>query len=734
KSGRYQLCYNITIVAVFLICFAFIFFSGGGYYGAMPFFFIFAVVFTIYMLEGKRAIVMAGAELLFYTCLCLLAYFFPHLVSVIDTEFYKLIEILTGFWAVSLILGITMYQQFGMYHEQQRKLEEGKKEALQVSEAKSNFLANMSHEIRTPINVMLGMNEMILRECDSGQIREYGKNIQNAGKTLLLLINNILDVSRIEAGKLDVTVESYQIANLIDELSIIGSELTGRKGLTFQTEADEALPAVLTGDQIHIKQVAVNFLSNAAKYTKQGGVTLQVSGRQGEQPDSILLCISVTDTGIGIKEGQIPILFDAFTRGDQTVNRCIEGTGLGLTIAKELTELMGGHIHVKSRWGKGSVFSVEIPQKVVNSTPLCLQQHVEFEDSKNPKAGFIAPEAAILVADDNRENLQVIRLLLSRTMIRVDTVDSGRKVIEAVRCMRYDVILMDYMMPEMDGMETLKHLRELADFDTPVVALTANVVSGVREKLLRAGFCKYLSKPVRWYDLENVLRELLPKELVTENRAAEGAVLSDSLKDELAAQLGPYGIQPEDGLRYLSGDIRQYWKLAGFFTENYSMGRSEVCRLAAEENWESLKYCIHSLKSKAKAIGANDLSQTAAKLERLCAEGESPHMEAALPLLYYEWERAEEGMRFFYIRLGELIPKEERAPDLYPNDLEDLMKLLNYHRHPDALDALDHMIAKAKEPELAACLREIWEKVEEVEFEQAQQMLLDIMGGDGDGQ
>lgn len=733
RSGRYQLCYMLSIGAIFLVCFTFIFFTGGGYYGAMPFFFIFAVVFTVYMLEGKKAVVMAGAELVFYTGLCLFAYFFPGRISVIERESYKLLEILAGFWAVSIMLGITMIQQFRLYHEQQQELEAGREEALQLSEAKSSFLASVSHEIRTPINVMLGMNEMVLRESGSESVREYGKNIQNAGKTLLLLINNILDVSKIESGKLELLEESYRTEVLIDELSVIGAELASRHGLEFQTEADEALPGGLTGDWVHLKQVAVNFLSNAAKYTRQGSVTLRFSGRPGDGADSFLLHISVEDTGIGIRKEHIPVLFDAFTRVDISANRSVEGTGLGLAIAKELTELMGGSIHVESRWGEGSIFSVEVPQRVADPVPLGRNVHMDFQEPERQKNGFVAPGAAVLVVDDNEENLKVMRALLSRTMLHVDTVRSGAQALEAAGRFKYDVILMDYMMPGMDGEETLLHLRELPGFHTPAVALTANVVAGVREKLLDAGFCRYLSKPVMWRELEAVLRELLPAKLVTEGREAGRAAVSGAEKDALAAELLPYGITMGRGLDYLGGDIFQYRKLACFFEESFLSGKADFHELISREDWESLKYKVHSLKSQARAVGAEGLSSTAEKLERLCAEGNGSYIGAMLPLLDYEWERAREGLEVLCLRLKALSTRECRRDAAPLPGLEDLAKLLDHHRHPDALEALDRFIAMAQEPETAAQLREIWKKVDEVEFEQAQHMLSCMMGGSDNG-
>ncbi len=725
RTRRYQVAYMITVVGVFLILFPVLFVIAGGYKYGMPAFFIFAVAFTVFMLEGKKSLLLAGLELLVYMALCFYAYAHPEKIHNYDSDPFW--AVLTCFFVVSVSLGIAMFLHFKLYNEQQRELEAARVEALRLSIAKSNFLANMSHEIRTPINVMLGMNEMVIRERSSERIRDYSLNIQNAGKTLLTLIDNILDMSKIESGKLEIVSENYQTADLIDDLVMIGMERVSRYGLEFEVQADESLPCGLTGDFIHIKQVAANFLSNAAKYTKQGGVTLSFAQKPGKAPDEILLCISVSDTGIGIKEENIALLFDAFSRGDLQAHRNIEGTGLGLTIAKNFTDLMQGRIDVKSRLGHGSVFSVEIPQKVHNKTPfhkrtITTKEEAAVEDS------FIAPGGNVLVVDDSTENLLVVKSLLSRTLLQVDTAKSGKECIESVTNKRYHVILMDYMMPDMDGIDTLRALREISGFDTPVVALTANVVAGVKQTLLNAGFIKYLSKPIMWKDLEETLMGLLPADLITVNNRYVQNLIPHEIKNKLAQDAAVYGITLEEGLGYLSDNTLQYKNLVVFFVENYDKSRREAANAEAQKDWQNLKFMVHSLKSKARAVGAVNLSDTAAKVEKQCMEENNAYIEVTMPILYYEWSQAQEGLKQLAAGLDELPARQIETENTGIN-MDELLILLKHNRQPDALAALEQMIALSDRTETIERLREIRQKVDEIEFREAERLLIG-MGGD----
>lgn len=723
RSGQYQRCYMITIIVIFLIFFPLIFFVGGGYRGAMPCFFIFAVVFTAFMLEGKKALGMAAVELLIYTGLCIFAYFYPDTVTVIDTNLYQLIDSIIGFVAVSISIGITMFLHFRMYNDQQRELEKSKEEAIKLSETKSIFLANMSHEIRTPINVILGMNEMVQRESDLEKIANYSQNIQNAGKTLLSIISNILDVSRIESGKLEMTEQSYQTSELIHELSIIGIESAAKKDIEFLVEVDKTLPSKLIGDFIHVKQVAVNFLSNAVKYTKQGSITLYFGQKPTMVPEEIILCISVADTGIGIKKEHLPLLFDTFTRLDLPEHRNIEGTGLGLSIAKELADLMNGQIYVNSEWGGGSTFSVEIPQKIQSTTPFDEQNLLEVKESKRRGGGFFAPHANVLVVDDNSENLQVIKSLLDRTMIHVDTAVNGHECLKAVKETCYHAILMDYMMPGMDGVETYRRLREeIHGFRTPVIALTANVIAGVEQMFLQEGFTSYLTKPILWQELEDTLLACLPEELVTKSHSIPSAYCITSEQTKVAAQeLSACGVSLENGLRYLSGDLPQYKKLAEIFVENYEMGRQEAHALFEGKDWLSLKYPIHSLKSKAQAVGASTLAKLAAWVENHCEALDSAYIECAMPLVFLEWARVNEGLATFISE-----PQSPSAGDFTGQSGEStLLSCIRAYRRKDAETELDRLIAITGDNDSLEELFSIRQAVRDLNFEDAERLLME---------
>jgi signal transduction histidine kinase/CheY-like chemotaxis protein len=731
RSGKYKQCYMFTTIIIFLILFPVLFFVSGGYHSGMPSFFVFAVLFTAFMLEGKKMIVMASIEMLVYIGSCLAAYAYPQSVRFFQTEQEFLTDVMIGFVSVSLALGITLSIHFRMYNKQQRELEAARVEALRLSKAKSNFLANMSHEIRTPINVMLGMNEMVIRERSLEQVRDYSLNIQNAGKTLLTLIDNILDMSKIESGKLEIVSENYQTADLIDDLVMIGMERMSRYGLELEVQADESLPCGLTGDFIHIKQVAANFLSNAAKYTKQGGVTLSFAQKPGKAPDEILLCISVSDTGIGIKEENIALLFDAFTRGDLKAHRNIEGTGLGLAIAKNFTDLMQGHIDVKSSLEHGSTFSVEIPQKVHDKMPLHKRTITAKEETTREGNSFIAPGGTILVVDDSAENLLVVKSLLSRTLLQVDTAISGKECIRAVMKKRYHVILLDYMMPDMDGIDTLHALKEISGFDTPVVALTANVVAGVRQTLLNTGFTGYLSKPIMWKDLEETLMGHLPADLIMVSSQNTRKMIPPETRNKLAHEATVYGITLVEGLGYLGGDIQQYKNLAVFFVENYENSRREAMSAEAEQDWQSLKFTVHSLKSKARAMGAVTLSDTAAKVEKQCMEENDGYIKVTMPILYYEWSRAQEGLKQLVARIDELTAGQIETENTGIS-MDELLILLKHNRQPDALAALERMIALSHRTETKERLREIRQKVDEIEFREAERLLIG-MGGDAVG-
>ncbi len=725
RTGRYQRCYTITTVLIFLIGFPAFFFLGGSYFGAIPYFFIFAVLFTIFMLEGKRAIVMSALELALYIAICVYARLYIPVDPIYFDPGNIFFESVFGFTVVSVSLGVCMFLHFRLYNRQQRELKKAREDAEAANDAKSRFLANMSHEIRTPIGIMLGMNEMIMRESDSEQIKGYVRSAENAGQQLLTLINNILDVSAIEKGKLTITEERFETAQLISALSIVGENLAQRRNLRFKTEMDEALPRVLTGDMPHIRQIVTNFLSNAAKYTEKGGVTLSFSAQKAQNEGEIALKIAVADTGLGIKTEDIPFLFDTFTRGDAQ-GRYIEGSGLGLAIAKEYAERMDGRVHVESEAGHGSVFTVEMPLKIGDYAPIGKQKRAGGAHNEDESGGFTAPGCDILVVDDNAENRKLIKTLLERTLMRIDAAESGAQCLNMAAKRRYDAILMDYMMPEMDGAETLGRLKALPGFDTPVIALTANVVLGVREALMDAGFRRCLSKPVVLRELEAALMEVLPRERVTVGGAAAAEQIAAAEKDALALDLYASGVDLDDGLGYVGGDIARYGASARIFADSCGAGIDTVRGLWDGRDWESMRFRAHSLMGNARNIGANALADTAAKLERLCELGDGAYIGAILPALFIEWERANNGLQAFIEKLAVALPERETAILPAP-ELSELMQMLKSNRYPSAMDALAALIEAGEAPERREKLRRIRQSTDELNFREAERLLAALM-------
>lgn len=396
--------------------------------------------------------------------------------------------------------------------EYEKKLKEAADAAIAAGEAKSQFLAQMSHEIRTPINTVLGMNEMILREAKDENVLEYSESIQESGRTLLALINSILDFSKIEDGKMEIVSVEYATLTMINNLVASVSNRAKAKGLELLTDIDEKIPRTLRGDDVRLSQIIANLLTNAVKYTEKGSVTLTIHKKE-RQGSKVLLFISVKDTGIGIKDEDRERMFESFERLDETRNRNIEGTGLGMAIVTKLLAMMGSEIHLTSVYGKGSTFYFEIWQEVVDGTPLMrdLAKTPKAIKERGEETFLFAPTAKVLVTDDNEMNLKVISHLLKRCGIKPDLASSGMETIERIREKKYDIVFLDHMMPHMDGMETLQKLKEegLTEHLT-IIALTANAVVGARESYLAAGFQDYLSKPISVASLEEIMAKYLP--------------------------------------------------------------------------------------------------------------------------------------------------------------------------------------------------------------------------------
>lgn len=493
-----------------------------------------------------------------------------------------------------------------------RKEKRSQQEAEAANMAKSSFLANMSHEIRTPINAILGMNEMILREEKDPAIRGYAGNIQASGNSLLSIVSDVLDISKIESGKLEIIPVDYEVNSLISDCCNMAAGRAKAKELELLVECADNVPMKLCGDETHIRQIIMNLLTNAVKYTEKGTVKLIVSGRFTD--GGFVLKVDVSDTGIGIAEENLPQLFTQFQRFDLQRNRNIEGTGLGLSIVKRLCDLMSGTITARSVLGSVSTFTVELPQKVVDSTP-CGGVNLNYSAGAEHEYhhSFEAPEAKILAVDDLPVNLLVIANLLKETRIKIDTAGSGRECLDKCSQQKYDLILMDHMMPEMDGVQTFEKLhgdKSSPNFETPVIMLTANALAGMREQYMDVGFADYVSKPVRGAKLEEAIRRNLPEYLI---KPASPEIPAEAVSTEPSGFADICGAVPElnvnAALQYCCGSAELLNDLLHDFTENDHF--SDLKATFEEKRWEDYRRHAHSLKSTSLMIGLTGLSERA---------------------------------------------------------------------------------------------------------------------------
>ncbi len=504
------------------------------------------------------------------------------------------------------------------------KLSEAAQQANQANEAKSYFLSTMSHDIRTPMNAILGLNEMVLRDSADENVRMYSESIKTAGNTLLGIINDILDFSKIEAGKMELINVDYSSASLLNDLVNMVQKKAEDKGLSLNLDIDPNIPMTLNGDEIRIKQVIINILSNAVKYTKQGSVTFSVqANKPQDKPDSVTLKVSVADTGIGIKPEDLKKLFVAFERIEEKRNRNIEGTGLGMTIVQRFLDMMGSHLEVESEYGKGSVFSFELEQKVVKWEPIGDFEEAFRRSSSeriNYKEKFTAPGARVLVVDDTPVNLTVFVNLLKRTGIQIDTAESGDEGISLFIKTHYDVIFLDHMMPNKDGIETLREMKGITDTPntgTPVICLTANAISGMREMYTNAGFDDYLTKPIDAERLEMMLLQYLPKDKV--DVASDGDDTDDYVLPDFLYNLKELDV--DSGLTYC-GDAEDYLMTLRMYLDSAEQKAKEIEKYWDERDIKNTTIKVHALKSSSHAIGALELGEFAAKLEKAGNNGD----------------------------------------------------------------------------------------------------------------
>lgn len=606
-----------------------------------------------------------------------------------------------------------------------------KEEAEHMANVKSAFLANMSHEIRTPINAVLGMNELILREANQKDVLDYAYNIELAGKALLSIVNDILDISKIESGKTELVSGEYNVAASIYNFIEMSRARAEKKGILLKVDIAENLPSKMYGDEMRLKQIYTNILNNAIKYTEKGEITLTLTGEEiGD--DKIFTKATISDTGIGIREEDLDKIFDAFQRVDEEKNQKIEGTGLGMSITKQLVELMGGKIYVESEYGKGSTFHVELVQGIVDRTPIgridqAVEQNREIE--KHKRAVLLAPEAKLLVVDDNQMNLNVMKGLLKRTEMQVDLVLSGKEALEAVTKTSYDVILMDHMMPEMDGVEALHRLRKLKENQNPqakVIVLTANAAIGSREEYLKMGFDDYLSKPIEAMNLENMIKKYLPKELVHEIEEVVEETQNLEEIEFLEEKLRPFGIHLKQGLIYVEGELEQYVDMVKLFLRQSEARKEKMRGFLKEGNTEEYTIEVHALKSNGKMIGSRKMSELAYEMEIQGRNGKLEYLRQNQAKLEKGWEELEQGLRILMEEQQKTV-MEETIETMTPEEVQVRVERLR--------NAIEEMDVEAAQEELETLLcgemeqsqRErfiqVWNCLEEFSYQEALEIL-----------
>lgn len=522
------------------------------------------------------------------------------------------------------------------HYKTNKKLQELKDIADAANKAKSNFLANMSHEIRTPINTILGMDEIIIREATEKPIIGYAENIRDASTTLLSLVNDLLDFSKIECGKMEILPVEYEIANVLSEIINMIEIKVANKGLDFNAVVAEDIPYLLYGDDVRLRQIIINLLTNAVKYTKEGSVVLKVDWSEAGD-SSINLIVSVTDTGIGIKEEDIDRLFVSFERIEERRNRNIEGTGLGLSITRQLLELMGSSLTVRSEYGVGSTFSFVLKQGIRDRKPIGkFREKYAYSREKHKKyrTTFVAPNVHILVVDDNAMNISVVEGLLKSTQIKVDKASGGLEALELCAENFYDLILMDHMMPNIDGIETLHRLKasEGPNQDTPVIVLTANAVSGAKEMYEAEGFIDYMSKPIQGKPLEEKILEYLPENryVLVEYDKVEQDIFSKlwkAIANEISAEYRFKHIDVPSAVESAEGNKETFRFLLQSFHDNASKNKKDIISSYEAEDYTNYTIYVHALKSTSKMIGALALSEKSRLLELAGKEGKTDYIK-----------------------------------------------------------------------------------------------------------
>lgn len=603
-----------------------------------------------------------------------------------------------------------------------------RRQAEQANHAKSEFLANMSHEIRTPMNAIIGLTDLIMEQSGGESVYAHARDVQAAARSLLAIINDILDLSKIEAGKMELVTSDYYLKNMLGEVVGMMDMAASQKGILMKYEYDSSLFCRYHGDEGRIKQILINLLNNAIKFTSQGYVKIEVKGTAGNTEDESVLIFRVEDTGCGIRDEDQHEIFEDFRQVDSGRSRSAEGTGLGLSITKRLLQVMGGSIQLESTYGKGTVFTVSIPQKIVDRRPISetpdisLVKEDAFED-------FTARDLKVLVVDDNLVNRKVARGFLNSYEFCLSEAESGAAAIEKVRDTKFDIIFMDHMMPEMDGIETVWRIRNQCGengTEPVIIALTANAMSGVREKFLSSGFQDYLSKPLDRKAMNDMLRRWIPEDKRQERKEEEVGEEEDSTYFD---DIHIAGIDT-DAARNQSGSIEEYTELLEIYVLEGKRKAGLIRRLAEEHNYASYQVEVHGLKSASANIGAINLSAMALRHEEAAIRGDTVYIEENFAELVRNYEELLEKLeQFLQTRRAAAAPDHAeaiRTDELLRRAGEALDQLEHFHSR-ECSGMIEELLEYDLEPDARVSLTEISEQLKMYEDDMAEELLRNFL-------